>query len=389
MVKTEDAVWKLLDRFVPNSAAQLVLLDLAQWRYRNAARGMSDARRIEIAATAEAFAPDPFTEHFPTYQRFVYLATLYDISLGFEQSPLIGCTTFALGPESTASGAPLLARAFDFEVDDVFDEKKAVFLVREEGMIPFASVAWPGLVGVVSGMNLEGLALVVHGARAGPTETEGEPVVHSLRRVLSEGRTTADAVRLLAARPAMVSHIVIAIDAGGEGAAVERIPGSDNDVTPLRGGRVVTNHLEGPGSSDPKNVRVQETTSTLARHRRGEALLAEHRGKLDTAAAVALLRDRNATGGDPLPLGDRRAIDALIATHGVVMNTRDRLLWVSESPHLLGRFVAFDLERLLSAEFEPEADSRQRETIAADPLLESPRFRDRSPSRSHAPDAAQ
>jgi hypothetical protein len=125
---------------------------------------------------------------------------------------------------------------------------------------------------------------------------------------------------------------------------------------------------------------VRSATSTLARRRRGEALLEGRQGKVDAAAAVSLLRDRSGTGGEPLPLGDRRAIDALIATHGVVMNTRERVLWVSESPHLLGRFVAFDLARLLSVDFEPEGDTHERDAIFADSLLKSSRFRDWSRS---------
>ena len=47
------------------------------------------------------------------------------------------------------------------------------------------------------------------------------------------------------------------------------------------------------------------------------------------------------------------AVHALIATHGVVMDTTARVLWVSESPHLLGRFVGFDLRRALSPGYDP------------------------------------
>ncbi|MDQ2647332.1 MAG: hypothetical protein M3020_26245, partial [Myxococcota bacterium] len=84
---------------------------------------------------------------------------------------------------------------------------------------------------------------------------------------------------------------------------------------------------------------------------------------------VALLRDRRGVGGGELPLGDRRAIDALIATHGVVMDTGRRVLWVSEAPHLLGRFVGFELDRV----FTPDYDPRKNElaSLPADALLTS------------------
>jgi len=89
--------------------------------------------------------------------------------------------------------------------------------------------------------------------------------------------------------------------------------------------------------------------------------------------AVALLRDRRGTQRQALELGDRRAIDALIAAHGVVMNTSQRVLWVSEEPHLLGRFLAFDLRRLLAADPQPVpgAVPTTDEVIAPDPFLTS------------------
>lgn len=364
----------LLGRFreqVPSSALRFVLLDMAQIKYRNVDAAMSPERLREIAAGARGFQPDPYADVFPTFQRFVYLNALYDISLSFEHSPLIGCTTFVLGPEATDKRHALLARAFDFEVDEVFDEHKAVFLVLEDGRIPFASVAWPGLVGVVSGMNAEGVAIVVHGARAGEPTSQGEPVVHAIRRVLGIAHTTREAVAALKEREPMVSHIVIITDAAGTGAVVERVPGTLPFLRWLRPKEAITNHFEGIAQDDPKNLKVREQTSTIPRRRRGEQLVGELKPRATVADAVRLLRDRKGVNGTPLELGDRQAIDALIATHGVVMDATERMLWVSESPHLLGRFVGFDLRRLLAADVDPMTALGNLPSIPADPLATS------------------
>jgi len=367
----------LLGRFqeqVPSHLARRVLLDLAELRYAHVDRGMSLARREEIAAGARGFQPDPYSSLFPTYQRFVYLNALYDMALSFEHSPLIGCTTITFDGEALEGGGGILARAFDFEVDAVFDRHKAVFLVREDGKIPFASVAWPGLVGVVSGMNESGVAVVVHGARGGSPAAEGEPVVHALRRVLSTAHDTAEALRALAEQPAMVSHIVILSDAAGRAAAVERVPGKPNFVRFLPSKAATTNHFEGPDAEDPKNLNVRAKTSTLPRRSRADELLSRLPARLSASDAVndaiALLRDRKGLGDKTLSLGDRSAINALIATHGVVMDTKQRILWVSESPHLLGRFVAFDLKRMLAPDYDPERSS-ELSASAEDPLLSS------------------
>src|SRR4030095_6266408 len=137
----------------PSAWARFLIFDIARLRFRNMERLMSDGHRREIAATPIAFPPDPWAVKIPSYQRMVYLQSLYDVSLSFEHSPLIGCTSFGLTGEDAEAGHTLLARNFDFEAGSIFDEHKAVFLVRETGRIPYASVAWPGLVGAVTGMN--------------------------------------------------------------------------------------------------------------------------------------------------------------------------------------------------------------------------------------------
>lgn len=370
MIENERVLLGHFERVVPSRVLRAALLDLALLRYGNVSRGMSPARLQELAAMAQGFSPDPFSRFFATFQRFVYLNALYDISLSFEHSPLIGCTSFVLPAGPTGRGS-LLARNFDFEVDPIFDRDKAVFLVREGGKIPFASVAWPGLVGVMSGMNQEGVAVVVHGARAREPASHGEPVVHSLRRVLAEADTTERALSVLAEREVMVSHLVIVVDANGSAAVVERAPGHQDHVRRLDGRAAVTNHFEGPLASDPKNQRVKGETSTLARRSRADELLSALPSAITVTDAVELLRDRAGARGEPLPLGDRNAIDALIATHGVVMDTGKRQLWVSEGPHLLGRFVLFDMNTIWNV-VPSRASPREVVAIPADAALESP-----------------
>jgi hypothetical protein len=158
-------------------------------------------------------------------------------------------------------------------------------------------------------------------------------------------------------------------DSAGRAVAVERVPGSRSFVRELGPKGVVTNHLEGPFANDPKNRRVREISSTLPRRARGDELVRMLARPATAADAVDLLRDRAGAGNSVLPLGDRRAIDALIATHAVVMETAAHRLWVSEAPHALGRFVAFDLDAL----FGDAADVRvpTHAEIPADPLLTS------------------
>jgi isopenicillin-N N-acyltransferase-like protein len=398
MVEDESALYNAFKQGVPFAPARWAIMDLGRWQFRKVEQGIPDAYRDEVAGIALGFQPDPFTSILPSYHRFVFLYAVYDIALSFEKSPLIGCTTFTIPPvpdsphllqkqitpkmvaeragdwEAATRGDAFLARAFDFEAGEPFDRDKVVFLVREPGRIPFASVGWPGFVGVVSGMNREGVAIVVHGGRAGTPRNQGVPVVFSLRETLATAKTTEEAVKTLSSHEVMVSHITIVTDATGKTAVVERAPGVAAHVRWSTAALATTNHFEGPLANDARDAEVRAKTSTLPRRARGDVVVKGLPARPGVVSMVAALRDRKAPDGEGLPLGDRRAIDALIATHGVVMDTTERALWVSEYPHLLGRFVRFDLGFLLADGFDPKNDSTAEggpgfAAVDADPIL--------------------
>ncbi len=374
MVTNEAVLWDAFSEIVPFAPARVLMFDIGRVQYRDVAKNFPEARLRELAAEARAFDPDPYASKVPTFQRLSMLHALYDISLGFEHSPLLGCTSFALDAAKTEDGHVLFARAFDFEAAEVFDRDKAVFLVHEEGKIPFASVAWPGLVGVVTGMNAEGVAMSAHGGRAREPRTAGIPMAFSLREALGAAHDADEAAKILSAQEVMVSNIVFLADAKGRSFVVERAPGAPAFVRPAP---VVTNHFEGPLASDPKNQRVRETTSTLARRARMDELLAAlPDGSGSVPRAVAMLRDHACAGGEKCLLGDRRAIDAFIATHGVVADLTTRTLWVSEGPQLSGRFVKVDPSLLVQ---RPDGTSApvppaELETIPADEVMSDGRY---------------
>jgi hypothetical protein len=175
--------------------------------------------------------------------------------------------------------------------------------------------------------------------------------------VLGSASTAEQAAAALSVRPAMVAHMVLAADASGTAIVVERAPGEPDHVR--RGGETLalTNQLEGSLAFDAANVRVIEQTSSATRRARLEEMLRALDRPATPADVLAMLRDRRLPGGSRLEPGDRRAIDASIAAHGVVVDLTAREIWVSEGPHLAGRFVRFDLTELLRDGYEPDPDA--------------------------------
>jgi len=85
---------------------------------------------------------------------------------------------------------------------------------------------------------------------------------------------------------------------------------------------------------------------------------------------LGFLRDKKDGEGKPLPLGNRRSIDALIATHAVIYDAGAQQLFVSQGPGVSGGFIGFDLARSFS-ERTPIVTRR----LPPDPLVDRETFR--------------
>lgn len=374
VVAIERTMHEQFAHFVPFAPARWAIVDFARWRFRDLDLTLGTARRRELAAYAASFVPDPYQDQMETYQRVVFLNSLYDIMLSFERSPLVGCTSLVLSGAATADQHVLVGRNFDFEGPQILDDRKAVFLVFETGRVPYATVSWPGFVGAATGINAAGVAVVVHGARAGEPRRQGSPVTLTVRAVLAEATDTAHALDVVARHDAMVSHLLLLADGHGEVAVVERAPGVPDHVRRRRNDTLaLTNHFEGPLAADPANLEVRRQSSSVPRRQRMDEILENLAPGVTVQRVVEILRDRRALGGAALPLGNRSSVDALIATHSVVMDLTGRALWVSEGPHTLGRYLRFDLSKLLDPSYVP-AGSEPLETVAEDPILRDGRY---------------
>jgi isopenicillin-N N-acyltransferase like protein len=371
-IAIEEEMRRQFAHFVPWSPARTLLVDMARLRFDALDQLLSPAYRQEIAAQAAAFGPDPFEDMMPTYQRHVFLHSLYDIMLSFERSPLIGCTSFVL--REGEDGHLIMGRNFDFEGPQILDDKKAVFLVFEDGQLPYASVSWPGFIGTATGINREGVALVIHGARAGESDPKGEPVPQTFRDVLRSARSVEEAVAIVKSRRPIVPHMLLVADGAGRAVVIERVPHKEAFVREAGATTLpLTNHFEGPHAGDPKNLEVRERTSTLPRRERLDALLENVPAAPTVQHAVEILRDKRGPDGAPRSLGHRSSIDALIATHSVAIDVTAGDLWVSEGPHAMGRFVRFDLRELLDLSYAPSGPPRV-ESLPADDIVGDGRY---------------
>lgn len=113
-----------------------------------------------------------------------------------------GCSALVVEPDRSAGGGPLFGRNFDMPTFGILDKFTLVTIYRPTGKHAFAGIGFPGLVGVVSGMNDAGLAIacldVRETADGSPRfNAAGTPYPLLFRRVLEECRDVAEAEKLL------------------------------------------------------------------------------------------------------------------------------------------------------------------------------------------------
>jgi Acyl-coenzyme A:6-aminopenicillanic acid acyl-transferase len=335
--------FSMIHDLIPNWWALTAVKLFVLYRNRNLPDHVPDRQQVELLGIARG-GPPIARDTAPDYHMVLNLHAAHDISHMVEDSPLMGCTALVASGEHAADGHLLVGRNFDFEGCRAFDTNRVVFLVEPEGRIPFLSVAWPGFAGVVSGMNREGVALFIHGAKSDTSPGEGSPAALLARRVLEEAHDLTEALDILRKTPIIGTDIfILASRKDGRCVVVEKSRDrfAHRDCGALT---AVANHLKTETFADDEaNRRYMRTGTSVPREDRMTELLSQGQGPLDARRCAAILRDRRGAAGRDLGLGNRRTLNPLIATHAVIMDVTAGIVWVASPPHQLGAFVAFNV----------------------------------------------
>lgn len=122
-------------------------------------------------------------------------------------SPGFACSSFVLAGEASATGTPIHGRNLDYMVHDAFIDPEAlvprelranvvVFVVRPDRGRAFASVAWPGFVGLVTALNSDGLSLACLTSTVSRETPNGTPLL-MLYRLAAQYAGSLDEVEWL------------------------------------------------------------------------------------------------------------------------------------------------------------------------------------------------
>ena len=202
----------------------------------------------------------PFLDQLRPHHRVELLAMAESVGLPVERVllancfldllPAIGCATVTLPADAAPDGVARFGRNLDFPGHAVAADQSVLVVVRGTGRNSFAAVTWPGLIGVLSGMNEHGLTLANMEVARELRPAQAMPYALLYRTILEECATVAEAVALLERSPRQTANNLMLMDASGDRALVEILPASIT-VRPGRDGAALlaTNHQR--GGDDP------------------------------------------------------------------------------------------------------------------------------------------
>ncbi len=234
----------------------------------------------------------------------------------------------------------LIGRNFDFEGGRVFDEDKILKWVFPEQGHAFVSVIFSGMVGVISGVNEQGVYVAINAAGSEDFTRLGTPTSLLALKALQFSKTAAEAIQILEKAHPLITDIFVIADRGPRLFIVEKTP-ERTRVIEKKTDTVVTNHLQHPDfSSDKTNQKRISNNTTLRRFQKAKELLPSAQSELDL---LKILRDKF-TFNDNIVFGHRNSIDALIASHSLVYNSAAQRLYIAKGPSLSQEFVGVDLQ---------------------------------------------
>lgn len=274
----------------------------------------------------------------------------------------IGCTVLAL-PQKNGW---VLGRNFDFEGGRVFDNEKILKWVFPEVGYPYVSVIWAGMVGAVTGVNANGVYISVNAAGTKDFRRIGTPSTLVLLKALQFSKTAEEAKEIIEASQMFITDIFVITQSHTQ--TLYRIEKSPLRFTSLKEEKpvAITNHLVSDAfKNDGINVFRREKMTSLARFERGQELVnAYEASQKPVPYLLSALRDKSEKGGKDLPIGNRKAIDSLIATHAVIFDGENETLYVSQGPSLVGPFLGYKLKE----SFQAHGPVRT-ENLPGDPLV--------------------
>jgi len=362
---------------VPSKFEQKLLRHFLKWYNRKLYANVPDEYQAEIFGVSQYTSHD-FDNIAPQYQRGLYLHAAHDIGHALQDLALVGCSSFATWGEKSEDGNLILGRNFDFYVNDAFAENKIIAFIKPEQGHNFMMVSWPGMIGAVSGMNQQGLTVTINAAKSEIPLSAKTPISILTREILQHAQNIEEAIAIAKKRKVFVSESIMVGSAQDNKAVLIEVSPKKIDIfeVPNSNQLICSNHFQSDSFKNDKRNKTQIAEShSEYRFERMQELLSENQ-KINPEIASEILRNKNGLNDIPLGFGNEKALNQLMAHHGIIFKPEQKLVWVSANPYQLGEFVCYNLDSIFSSKKTNTAISfaEANLNIAKDPFLKTEAF---------------
>jgi predicted choloylglycine hydrolase len=376
--KQEHVFFSRINEIVPSKTKKWALREFLKWYNRKLYLNVPEEFKTEIYGISEYTSHD-FDAIAPRYLRSLYLHGAHDIGHALKDLALVGCSSFAAWGDKSSDGSLILGRNFDFYVGDEFAKDKIVAFINPKEGYPFMMVTWAGMIGVVSGMNNEGISITINAGKSKIPLIAKTPISILTREILQYASNIDEAIIIAKKRKVFVSESIMVGSAKDKKAIIIEVSPKDFGVFEVKNSNqlICTNHFQSEElKNDERNQYQIANSHSKYRYDRMTKLF-DNNPKTDVNIAAAILRNKEGINNVKIGYGNEKALNQLIAHHGIIFKPEQLLVWVSANPYQLGEFVCYDLNKVFKERNSNDSIvSLQEENlnIPKDKFLETPEY---------------
>jgi predicted choloylglycine hydrolase len=250
-------------------------------------RLVSEPELREWAQATEPFIPERYREEMRglaegcglPYEQILIVNTMLD------RFQTVMCSTVVSAGGASKDGEVYFGRNLDFPGRNVLQRMTIVLVWEPAEGTPLASVTWPGVLGVLSGMNAHGVAGATMLVHRGRDLRPGLPYLLMYREALEGARTAADVGDAIGRAKRTCSNNFMVVDAAGAAQVVEYDPETVVRRPAAKGGLCSTNFFASAELRDHCLPMGKERFDTLAE------FLDEEHGRIDLARVRRALEE--------------------------------------------------------------------------------------------------
>ena len=373
--KQETIFFSKIKDLVPSKFKQKLLKQFLKWYNRKLYLNISDEYKTEIYGYSR-YSSKQFDEIAPAYLRSLYLHGAHDIGHALQDLALVGCSSFAAWDSKSEDGNLILGRNFDFYAGDEFAKDKVITFIKPTQGNPFMIYTWAGMTGAVSGMNTKGLTITLNAGKSRIPLVAKTPVSILAREILQYASSIDEAIAIAKKRKIFVSESLMIGSAIDNKAIIIEISPYNLGVFDVENSNqiICTNHFQSEELKNNKRNKKQIRDSHSKYRFDRLVELFDENPKINPTIAADILRNTKGLNDKEIGFGNEKALNQLLAHHGIIFKPKELLVWVSANPYQLGEFVCYDLNQIFSQRNESEAKvsfERTELSIAKDPFVDT------------------